>query len=214
MTALLRKDLYMVGSRMWSLLIVALIFSITPQFNIIGTVYLLMLSMNLSQTSIAYDTQSRWDQFAAMLPIPPWEIVLSKYLVTMLTAFGGGCAATVVNYVQYKFLGGHISVPFTLALLCAVSLLNALFMPVIYRLGWANSRLVLGTVCFGAAVLLIGGLLIRSRAVIRLMEALVRLQSAPQLLPGSAALAAIGNAISFRLSVQFYANRRYGVYES
>lgn len=214
MTALLRKDLYVVGNQIWILFIMALVFSVIPQFNTAGTCYLLVLSMSLSQSSIGYDERSRWDQFAAMLPVPPWKIVLSKYLVMLFSTFGAGSTAAVINYVQYKFLGGHISVPFTLALLCAVSLLNALFMPVIYRLGWANSRLVLGTVCFGAAVLLIGGLLIRSRAVIRLMEALVRLQSAPQLLPGSAALAAIGNAISFRLSVQFYANRRYGVYES
>ena len=216
MTALLRKDLYMIRKQMWSLLIVALIFSVMPQFNIVGTVYLLALSMNLSQTSIAYDMQSRWDQFAAMLPIPPWKIVLSKYLVTMLTAFGGGCAAAVVNYVLYKFLGGDISVPLTVALLFAVLTLNAIFLPVIYRLGVEKSRTILGSVCFGGAVLLIGGLLLRNSTVIGLVEALVRLagQSALKLIFGSAALAAASNVISFCLSVQFYAKRRYGVYDS
>lgn len=215
MTALLRKDLYMVGSRMWSLLIVALIFSVTPQFNIIGTVYLLMLSMNLSQTSIAYDTQSRWDQFAAMLPIPPWEIVLSKYLVTMLTAFGGGCAATVVNYVQYKFLGGDISVPLTVALLFTVLTLNAVFLPIIYRLGVKRAQIILLPAYFGGAALLSAGLLMRNREVIRFVESIVWLLDRPalELISGSAALAAVSNVISFCLSVQFYANRRYGVYD-
>ena len=44
-------------------------------------------------------------------------------------------------------------------------------------------------------------------------ESLFPGMSAPVLIFGSAVLAAVSNVISFRLSVQFYANRRYGLYD-
>ena len=105
--------------------------------------------------------------------------------------------------------------PLTVALFFAVLTLNAIFLPVIYRLGVEQSRTILGSVCIGGAVLLIGGLLLKNSAVIGLVEALVRLagQSALKLISGSAALAAVSNVISFCLSVPFYTNRRYGVYD-
>ena len=55
----------------------------------------------------------------------------------------------------------------------------------------------------------------RNSGVIRFVESVVWLmdRSAPVLIFGSAVLAAVSNVISFRLSVQFYANRRYGLYD-
>lgn len=215
MTALLRKDLYITGRQVRLLFVVALALAFTPQFNAAGTIYLLVLSMTLSQSSIAHDSRSRWDQFAALLPIPAWKIVLSKYLITLFAAFGMGCVAAAVNYVHYRFLNGFISVPLTIALLFAVLTLNAVFLPIIYRLGVEKSQIVLGAVCFGGAALLFAGLLMRNCGVIRFVKSIAWLldRSVLELVPGSAALAAVSNVISFRLSVQFYTNRRYGVYD-
>lgn len=216
MTALLRKDLYMIRKQMWLLFAIVLCFSFTPQFNRVGTIYLLVLSMSLSQTSIAYDERFRWDKFAAMLPVPPWKIVLSKYLFMALSVSCTGCTAVIVNCVQCKFLGGSVSVPRTTALFFTVMTVNAFFLPVIYRFGTEKARPVLAAVCLGGAAVIIGGVMMDASAVIRIFGPLVKLmeQSALQLIFGSAALAAAGNALSFCLSVQFYANRRYGVYDS
>lgn len=212
MTALLRKDLYMVGKQSWLLSVIVLGVSFTPQLNRLGTVYLLVLSMSLSQTALASDERSRWDKFAAMLPIPPWKIVLCKYLFALLSVFGTGCAAVLINYIEYKFLGGSVSVPLTITLFFFVMTVNALFLPVIYRFGIEKSRIILGTVCFGGAVAIIGGVMIDAGAVIRIFKPLLMEQLA--VIFGSAALAAASNVISFCLSVQFYAKRRYGVYDS
>ena len=51
MTALLRKDLYITGRQLRLLFIVALGLAFTPQFHAVGTIYLLALSMTLSQGS-------------------------------------------------------------------------------------------------------------------------------------------------------------------
>ena len=215
MTALLRKDLYITGRQLRLLFIVALGLAFTPQFHAVGTIYLLALSMTLSQGSIASDSRSRWDQFAAMLPIPAWKIVLSKYLITFLAALSMGCVACAVSYVQHRFLDGSISVPLTVALLFTVLTLHAVFLPIIYRLGVEKAQIILSSVCFGGAALLFAGLLMRNSGVIRFVESVVWLtdRSAPVLIFGSAVLAAVSNVISFRLSVQLYANRRYGLYD-
>ena len=105
MTALLRKDLYITGRQLRLLFIVALGLAFTPQFHAVGTIYLLALSMTLSQGSIASDSRSRWDQFAAMLPIPAWKIVLSKYLITFLAALSMGCVACAVRGFQQAVRG-------------------------------------------------------------------------------------------------------------
>lgn len=215
MTALLRKDLYITRRQVRLLFVVALALALTPQFNTVGAIYLLVLSMTMSQSSIAHDSRSHWDQFAAMLPIPAWKIVLSKYLITLSAAVGMGCVAAAVNYVHYRFLDGFISVPVTIALLFTVLTMNAVFLPVIYRLGVEKAQIILGPACFGGAALLFAGFLMRNREVIHFVEFIVWLLDRPalELISGSAALAAVSNVISFRLSVQFYTNRRYGVYD-
>lgn len=84
MTALLKKDLYLLGKQTWILLGVALLFSLTPQFESFGSAYLMVLTMTLPLTTLAYDERCHWDTYLSMTPCRPERVVCSKYLFAAL----------------------------------------------------------------------------------------------------------------------------------
>ena len=88
--------------------------------------------------------------------------------------------------------------------------INDVFLPTLYRLGAARFQIILAIALTGAALLTIGGL-IKGSDVINNIYGLFIDASWRELLL-AAALAAAGNIPSFYLSVRFYTNRRYGIY--
>ena len=208
MTAMLWKELYVVGKQTRTMLVCVAGFFLVPHFCFMGIIYLLAFSAGLTY-SAAYD-ERRWDRFAAMLPVSPWKIVGSKYLFYMAAVCGTGAVAAVSGWVQTKLLGGPDTTA-AAAMAAALAIgINAVFLPTLYRLGAARFQAILSIALAGAALLAIGGL-IKGSDVINNIYGLFIDASWRELLL-AAALAAAGNIPSFYLSVRFYTNRRYGIY--
>lgn len=102
MLAMLRKDLYAMGRYTAYLIFSWLVVTwVTIRFleSDAGFLYSMLpvFSLTISLNSVSAD-EGRWDRFAAVTPLRPWQIVLTKYLfaygclavMTALAALAGG----------------------------------------------------------------------------------------------------------------------------
>lgn len=85
MLSLLRKDWYTVRGQvifytiMWAAL--AGMLAWVPEKHPTVSTLIPLLSANLVVLTIDADERWRWDRFAAMSPLRPWQIVLAKYVL-------------------------------------------------------------------------------------------------------------------------------------
>lgn len=212
MKALLRKDLYVVDKQLRLLIVLALVLSVVPVANAVGSTYAIMISYMMPVSVVAYDEKCRWDKYAAMLPYTPRQIILSKYLLSYLL---------VVYSVLVLLLGLLVEAlaekepvdPEDLAMVAGIGvacvLLNALCFPTMYRFGADKGRFFV----MAALVVVLGGFLFlivspAGNAFLELVKDLPLLMLAAAAVVLLAAL----SVLSFRLSVRFYLRRRNGVY--
>lgn len=201
MSGLLRKDLYAVGRTMGLLLLIALLLSLDPGLWGFGMAYAAIMASSIAQTTISSDEKSRWDRYAAMLPLTPGQIVGSKYLLCGLFILCGAAAGGLILLIQV--LRGNAGAletgPDLLAgMLLLPALLFAVSTPAIYRLGAEKGRLVTPLLTGAAVVVLIAAANVWSGGVLWTV------------LPAAAAILAV--PASFRLSVRLYIRRRDGAY--
>ena len=158
MKALLRKDLYVVDKQLRLLIVLALVLSVVPVANAVGSTYAIMISYMMPVSVVAYDEKCRWDKYAAMLPYTPRQIILSKYLLSYLL---------VVYSVLVLLLGLLVEAlaekepvdPEDLVMVAGIGvacvLLNALCFPTMYRFGADKGRFFV----MAALVVVLGGFL-------------------------------------------------------
>lgn len=217
MTALLRKDLYMLGNQARMMLVLALAFSVIPPLADFGSTYAVMLSLMLPVSTISYDEKCRWDRYAAMLPYTPGKIVASKYLLMGLM-LGLTTALLLLGQAIRVFCDGGAwdeTLPMLGMLLGMAAVMNALMMPCLYRFGTEKGRLVMITLI---VMLGLGSGAMASWAEAHASELVVWWERWAQQrwlvwLLGIVLLVAL-TAASIQLSVRFYVNRRNGVYNS
>lgn len=212
MKAVLRKDLYVVDKQLRLLIVLALVLSVVPVANAVGSTYAIMISYMMPVSVVAYDEKCRWDKYAAMLPYTPRQIILSKYLLSYLL---------VVYSVLVLLLGLLVEAlaekepvdPEDLVMVAGIGvacvLLNALCFPTMYRFGADKGRFFV----MAALVVVLGGFLFlivspAGNAFLELVKDLPLLMLAAAAVVLLAAL----SVLSFRLSVRFYLRRRNGVY--
>ncbi len=214
MRALIRKDLYVADKQLRLLLVLAVIFSVLPGTTGFGGTYAMMLAMMLPLTTMNYDERSKWDKYAAMLPYRIRDIVLSKYLLSYC-AMVVGVGLILLGAAAESF---HTKTPvnwqeagYTAALLMAfMFVLVAFSIPAMYRFGAERGRSIM--------LVLIGVVLGGAFALARLMD-LSLFAAAAGAVPTAALVAAAalvivaGTALSIRLSMRFYENRRSGRYD-
>lgn len=86
MLGLLYKDFCIISKQLGLFLFFVIIFSFSPvssvQYTYLGLVYTLPL------TALAYDERSKWLNLAVTMPFRRRTLVLAKYLIGYLTAFG------------------------------------------------------------------------------------------------------------------------------
>ena len=214
MTALLKKDLYLLGKQTWILLGVALLFSLTPQFESFGSAYLMVLTMTLPLTTLAYDERCHWDTYLSMTPCRPEKVVLSKYLFAALLA-GAALAVTVLaGILKSTFLHGEFDLMGNMiqraSLLVVILTVNAITMPTIFRFGVEKGRLTMMALMFGTFGVIVGGAKLLGEE--RMFGWLDRVPLTA-LGIAAAAVVVVMNAASFFLSVRFYRKRQNGAYD-
>lgn len=124
-----------------------------------GMVALLVFMLPL--TVFAYDESAKWDVYGLTLPVSKQEIVLSRYLLTLIFAAGGWIFSSVISLLFHLFKGNMEQMGEDLmanTLVCGLSLIAAgIMLPIIYRLGAEKGRFAMIGVIL---VISIGGYLL------------------------------------------------------
>lgn len=155
MKALLYKDLCVLWKQLKFVIFMVAIFCLMPDtgFNL-NTFFVAYAGLIIPGTLFAYDERAKWDSLAAMMPFSTRDLVLSRYLFGWLsTAFAVLCHLVG----QLLFSSGHkpagesaLILVMTLAMTLVV---QAVYFPILFRLGAEKSRLVMLVVIVGIMVL-------------------------------------------------------------
>ena len=214
MTALLKKDFYMVAKQAWMLLGIAVVFSLIPNFENFGSIYLPVLAMTLPLTTLSYDERCHWDTFLSMTPCRPGTVVLSKYVFTLLLTAAALAATVLIGFVRSAMDGGSYNLAEKMIertlILAMVVTVNAVSLPAVFRFGAEKGRFIMMAACFGIFALIIGGTQFIGADVM-----FGWLERIPLHTLGIAAAVVLiaANIVSFFLSVRFYRNRQAGAYD-
>lgn len=201
MRGLLRKDWYVIRKMLvfytvlWAVL--AGMMAWVPEDHPSVSLTIPLLSANMVMMTIDSDERWRWDRFAGMLPLWPWQIVLAKYLLAygVLALIAG--TGLLAGWVSTLGKGGM-----PMGRTAVVLLLEfGLWLPLRYRFGRGKSLAILMLLLGSFAVLLLNpwGLEIADFL-------LGWMESVPEaaLALGGAALLAGMSAVSYCLAVRFY----------
>ncbi|WP_155590286.1 ABC-2 transporter permease [Lysinibacillus cavernae] len=102
-------------------------------------------------TALAYDEQSSWDKYANTLPISKGDIILSKYILSVLLMIIGLIVALPIIFFINLFTNHgdttEFFLTFNLIVAFALSLL-AILLPIYIKFGSIKGRIVLIALCF------------------------------------------------------------------
>ena len=106
----------------------------------------LVLILIINMNSISVDNSTKWDCYAAAMPLNRSDIVKSKYLFSLICA--GFCAAVTI---PLSFLIGQFFSPISIAeilatvggVLLALCLILSIVFPLIYKFGAEKSRFII-----------------------------------------------------------------------
>lgn len=102
-------------------------------------------------TALTYDEQSSWDKYANTLPISKGDIVLSKYILSILLMLFGLILALPIVFIIHRFTNNWPSAAFfpTFNLLVTLAFcMLALLLPIYIKFGSIKGRMVLIALCF------------------------------------------------------------------
>ena len=151
MLGLIRKDLLLLSRSLRIFAVVAVIFAamaLLQQDNegvgsAIGA-YLFIMVVIMQVYTVSADEQSRWLRMEKSLPLGPRQVVLSKYLVSLLCILVGMAVYLLLGVRELAQGGEGAFLILTMggALLCAGVFLTAVQIPLLYRFGSNASRFV------------------------------------------------------------------------
>lgn len=213
MLAMLRKDWYVMGKytavfiAAW--MVIAGMLAWIPGAERSFLFYTLpVVCFGVTLNAIGVDHDCRWDRFAAMTPLRPWELVLEKYLLSYgilaLIAGLGALAGRISTVGQ----GGNDM----WATIVLVLLATATALPLVYRFGQQKGRLIL-LGFWGLVAALILGTAQWSFEVIEWFFGWIEEIPALALAVGVTVLLTAANVWSFHLSTRFYTRRQRGWYD-
>ena len=151
MLGLIRKDLLLLSRSLRIFAVVAVLFAamaLLQQDNegigsAIGA-YLFIMVVIMQVYTVSADEQSRWLRMEKALPLGPRQVVLSKYLVSLLCILVGMAVYLLLGVRELAQGGEGAFLILTMggALLCAGVFLTAVQIPLLYRFGSNASRFV------------------------------------------------------------------------
>lgn len=155
MKALLYKDLCVLWKQMKFVIFLVALFCAMPDTGLcLNTFFVVYAGLLVPISLFAYDERAKWDALAAMLPFSVRDLVLSRYLFSWLST-----AFAVLCYLagQVIFSPGHVPTGtslLTLAFIVALFLVvQAVYFPLLFRLGAEKGRLTMIVVILFVAVL-------------------------------------------------------------
>lgn len=164
MLGLIKKDILMIKSN-FKVFGILLIFYIIMAFN--GQMDLSFLlpfmSIMIMISTFSYDEYNKWNAYACTLPNGRKNVVLAKYLSTLImiiiTTIIITISSIIISYTRTKIINYDEIFGTILGVTFATVLLEAIFYPSIYKFGVEKSRIGIFVVIFGTSIVI--GLLSR-----------------------------------------------------
>ena len=215
MTGLILKDLLILRKTLRSYLLilaiyVAVAFAGYWSASSVGGFMMVMVAM-LPMNVFAYDKQAKWDVYGLSLPVGRTKTVAARYLAVLIM-FAASAVLTTVLGVALNIAGRMEERLEEYLLSCAICvviamLINAIMLPLLYKFGPEQARImlfgVMGVIALVAVVFLIplGGL-----EWLKSLDAPTLEQIAA--VPVAAVIAGLALlAVSFLLSRHFYGSK-------
>ena len=216
MKGLILKDLYNAMTQGKALLFMVVIFGVCfanaaeGTLIIMCTIYAAVLVIN----NMALDEMCAWETFALTMPVTRRQLALSKYVISVIYAFGGtllGAIMTVVLRVA-GFGGGGAPLGSILVITGVGMAISALFIavliPVNFKFGIQKGRFVLLSI---AALIGGGGVLLSGSRGTRIMAAIGTFGEINGMLAALIAAAAVAVilVVSFGISVKIMEKKEF-----
>ncbi len=208
MKGLLLKDAYMAAKYCRAYLLIVAVFLIAAPFsgdNLFLMMYPCILASMVPVNLLAYDAQSKWEQYAGTLPCSRDQLVSAKYLIGLLSSCGVLVVTGIAQVIRLA-MDGDVQLQQVGALMAMAMITScvvpAITLPLIFRFGPEKGRIlylvVVGMACGISAVVSISS-----------SPALFPQERSPELpVLGLACLAAaVVYGASWYLSVRFYRKR-------
>lgn len=136
MGGLILKDLYGLKQQLKIYIIIAvvwLLIAVTTRDMSFFSGLVMMFTFLVPITSLAYDEKSRFDAYALTMPVKRSDIVLSKYLLSLICGAVCALAGFFVNVICMNDIFETAVV--TLILLCVGIFFSSIVLPLLFRFG-------------------------------------------------------------------------------
>lgn len=126
------------------LLIIVLYFFMALQMNnssFFAGVWMI-LGLALSISSIAYDEKAKWDKYALTMPVTRKDIVVSKYLLSIIFIVAGDIISLPLAYIIDKNISMETLAAY--GILMAISIMfTGIILPFVFKFGAEKSRIIM-----------------------------------------------------------------------
>ncbi len=151
---ILKKGLLMGGTILVFYSILGIYGDETSSFSAFFLLYFSLISI----TSYAYDEQARWVPYALTTTINRTKLVQSKYLLAFFM-IGLGFLCSFLLSLPYQIVQPNTFVltisPITWGFLYVSILFNLILLPILFKLGSENSRIIIFALCALPTILLV-----------------------------------------------------------
>lgn len=151
---ILKKGLLMGGTILVFYSILGIYGDETSSFSAFFLLYFSLISI----TSYAYDEQARWVPYALTTTINRTKLVQSKYLLAFFM-IGLGFLCSFLLSLPYQIVQSNTFVltisPITWGFLYVSILFNLILLPILFKLGSENSRIIIFALCALPTILLV-----------------------------------------------------------
>ena len=163
MISLLKKDFYNLRSYLKTILILVVFFTLLGFLKIemydssfLSGMLIIIFTM-IPIASFTYDLQSKWDAFCQTLPVTRKEIVLGKYILSLLTIGIGFVLSFIMNIVYSLWMKEPVDISMIISsngMVSAVGIIIlSIILPLIYKFGVEKGRIILIIVCLAPTFL-------------------------------------------------------------
>ena len=162
MKGLLLKDWFVLWKQCKWMLFLVILYTLLPLVSDGAGTFLACFSVLfmaiLPITVLGFDERSKWERYAAALPVSRDDLVLSKYLLALLGMIGAALLYLLSSLVLSAVRPGSVSPQETVSFLCLLFAgalaFDAVNFPIIFRLGVEKGRLwfFLIAALFGGAI--------------------------------------------------------------
>lgn len=157
MIGLLFKDFLCMKKAMLRIALILGVYVVIFFFSDQGTAFIssmiILLSTMLVMNAFAYDEISKWDYYALSLPITKKQLVLTRYLLTLLMSVGG----LVIGFIPILLRRDvNLENLMTIYAIAAVALiLSSIMLPLLFKFGSQKARIWVFIICLFPTVAIV-----------------------------------------------------------